>query len=119
VIRIVCAITIAVGVKRMPHDRAGPRATAAGRRRADDDRRQAHQRVEDDDQRAPAAELVHGDAAPSGSPIRRQARRGDAHAKAQPTISDELRVEGGDEPPCLHRCVETLFKAARARIGCR
>ena len=53
--RIVCAITIACGVNRRPQDaeRAGARQQQIDRE-PDHHRRQAHQRVEDDDHRLAA-----------------------------------------------------------------
>ena len=55
-----CAMTIAVGVNRMPNDPNGPeRDSRQINGKPDDHRRQAEQRIDDDDQRAASAEAIH------------------------------------------------------------
>ena len=55
-------------------------------------------------------------AAPSGRPIEAPSNDGgEAHAEAQADDLDELRVERGDEPACLHRGVGDAVQEQTSR----
>ena len=117
VIRIVCAITIAVGVNRMPQ-----RAQRPGARQQqvddepDDDRRQAHQRVQDDDQRAAPGKSRDGDRAPSGSPIDAARARPPARLTSRLSSDDARRASDRRRRRAerLRRSVAKLFMRTRA-----
>ena len=112
-IRIVCAITIAVGVKRMPScaERPGARKQQIDEE-PDDDRRQAHQRVEEDDHRLPAAETAR-----RRSPPRAAGRAATAIATALRLTCrlrhddlDQLRVECPDQHGGLAKSAKNHFQ---------
>ena len=87
----------------MPHDAEGP---GTGQQQVDDepdhDRRQPHQAVQNDDQRASASKLVHGNRSAEGQADRAADQSGgEADTQTEQDDADELRVGGDDQPECL------------------
>ena len=104
VIRIACAITIAVGVKSSPISPRGPARTAEDRRRPDHDRRQSHRAIEHHDQRVPPGETADGDDRTDGQTHGAgDANRGQADLQAQQNDTEQRRVAAGDQLKCLGR----------------